>query len=106
MEDNKSIKLKKVKNCSGITLLALVVTIVVLLILAGVSIRLVLDNNGIITRAGDTKDKYQIEAIKEAKAMWRAEKGLDSTTESLADYLYKQGVIEEEEKQVVDDGEQ
>ncbi len=104
MEDNKSIKLKKVKNCSGITLLALVVTIVVLLILAGVSIRLVLDNNGIITRAGDTKDKYQIEAIKEAKAMWRAEKGLDSTTESLADYLYKQGVIEEEEKQVVDDG--
>ncbi len=30
-----------------------------LLILAGVSIRLVLDNNGIITRAGDAKDKHE-----------------------------------------------
>ncbi len=35
--------------------MALVVTIVVLLILAGVSIRLVLDNNGIIAKANEAK---------------------------------------------------
>ena len=49
----------KIKTEKGITLVALVVTIVVLLILAGISIRLVLDNNGIITRAGDAKDKHE-----------------------------------------------
>ena len=35
-------------NNKGITIVALVITIVVLLILAGVSINLVLGNNGII----------------------------------------------------------
>ena len=37
------------KKERGITLVALVVTIVVLLILAGVSISMVLGNNGIVT---------------------------------------------------------
>ena len=41
----------------GITLVALVVTIVVLLILAGVSINLVLGNNGIITKAKEAAEK-------------------------------------------------
>ena len=41
------------KKNKGITLVALVVTIVVLLILAGVSINLVLGNNGIIAKAKD-----------------------------------------------------
>ena len=42
----------------GITLIALVVTIVVLLILAGVSISLVLNNNGVISKAKDARDQY------------------------------------------------
>ena len=42
----------------GITLIALVVTIVVLLILAGVSISLVLNNNGVISKAKDAKNQY------------------------------------------------
>jgi len=41
----------------GITLVALVVTIVALLILAGVSINLVLGNNGIIAKAKDAETK-------------------------------------------------
>ena len=41
----------------GITLVALVVTIVVLLILAGVSINLVLGNNGIIVKAREAQKK-------------------------------------------------
>ena len=45
------------KNNKGITLVALVVTIVVLLILAGVSINLVLGDNGIITKAKEAQRK-------------------------------------------------
>ena len=47
----------KRKNQSGITLVALVVTIVVLLILAGVSINLVLGENGLISNAKEARDK-------------------------------------------------
>ena len=45
------------KKNKGITLVALVVTIVVLLILAGVSINLVLGNNGIIVKAREAQKK-------------------------------------------------
>ena len=41
----------------GITLVALVITIIVLLILAGVSISLVVGDNGIMTRAKDAGEK-------------------------------------------------
>ena len=50
---------------AGITLVALVITIVVLLILAGVSIKLVLDNSGIATKAGDASSKSKEEGAKE-----------------------------------------
>ena len=46
-----------VKNKKGITLVALVVTMVVLLILAGVSINLVLGDNGIVKKAQEAKRK-------------------------------------------------
>ena len=45
------------RNERGITLIALVVTIVVLLILAGVSISMLTGENGIITQASNAKDK-------------------------------------------------
>ena len=47
------------KKENGITLVALVVTIVVLLILAGVSISLVLSQNSVIDKSKDAKTKYQ-----------------------------------------------
>ena len=43
--------LKKCKNNSGITLIALVITIIVLIILAGISLNLLLGDNGIIKKA-------------------------------------------------------
>ena len=46
------------KNEKGITLIALVVTIVVLLILAGVSLSLVLGENGLINKSKEARDKY------------------------------------------------
>lgn len=45
------------KKENGITLVALVVTIVVLLILASVSISLVLGQNGLINNAKEAKNK-------------------------------------------------
>ena len=55
----------KTKEMKGITLIALVITIVVLLILAGVSINLLLGDNGIITKAKEAKDSYSKSAVKE-----------------------------------------
>ena len=43
----------------GITLIALVITIIVLLILAGVSISLVVGNNGVLTQATNAKEETQ-----------------------------------------------
>ena len=45
----------KVKNVKGITLIALVITIIVLLILAGVKIATLTGDNGILTKANEAK---------------------------------------------------
>ena len=58
-------KVEKSKN-RGITLIALVITIIVLLILAGVSIATLTGENGILTRAGDAKTNTEIAEEKEA----------------------------------------
>ena len=49
--------MKNLKNQKGITLVALVVTIIVLLILAGVSLSLVAGSNGIMTKAVKASDR-------------------------------------------------
>lgn len=48
---------KKLYKNSGITLIALIVTIVILLILAGITLNLILGDNGIIEKAKEAKDK-------------------------------------------------
>ena len=45
------------RNQKGITLIALVITIIVLLILAGVSIAMLTGNNGILTQANNSKSE-------------------------------------------------
>ena len=58
------------KNSKGITLVALVVTIIVLLILAGVSLRLVAGGDGIMNRAKNAADtNYRAEAKEEAELL-------------------------------------
>ena len=49
----------KFKNNKGITLIALVITIIVLLILAGVSIAMLTGNNGILTQAQRAKNETE-----------------------------------------------
>lgn len=65
--------LEKAKNISkknkGITLIALVVTIVILLILAGIALNLTLGNNGIVQRTIFAKEQSCIQADKEAIKM-------------------------------------
>ena len=57
--------MNRLKQQKGITLIALVITIVILLILAGVSIDLVLGDNGIIKKAQEAKDTTIISTEKE-----------------------------------------
>ena len=54
------------RNQKGITLIALVITIIVLLILAGVSIAMLTGQNGILTRAGDATEETLIGEAEEA----------------------------------------
>ena len=51
-------KMKKNRRDKGITLVALVVTIVVLLMLAAVSINMILGSNGIINKSKEAREKY------------------------------------------------
>jgi len=53
----------------GITLIALVVTIIVLLILAGVSISMLTGQNGILNRAKDAKEKTELAQKEENEKM-------------------------------------
>ena len=65
--------MKKVKSSAqGITLIALVVTIIVLLILASVAISLTIGSNGIFTRAENAVDRYEIAAKDEQDEMNKA----------------------------------
>ena len=57
------------KEKNGVTLVALVVTIIVLIILAGVSINLVIGERGILTKAKDGRNNYLVAANEEAKEL-------------------------------------
>ena len=54
------------KNSKGITLIALVITIIVLLILAGISISMLTGQNGILTKANDSEVQQSHASVKEA----------------------------------------
>lgn len=52
-------EIKNIKQTNGITLIALVITIIVLLILAGVAISMLSGKNGILNRATDAKKRTE-----------------------------------------------
>lgn len=70
------------KKAKGITLIALVITIVIVLILAGISMSFVLGKNGIITKAQEAREKTEEAKANEEKdfAGWT-----DSTDKILND---------------------
>ena len=53
------------KNQNGITLIALVITIIVLLILAGVAIAMLSGDNGILSKASDSAEETAVANAKE-----------------------------------------
>ena len=62
-----------VKNIKGITLIALVITIIVLLILAGVSIAMLTGQNGILTQAQNSKQVTEEATEQEKRKLSQAE---------------------------------
>ena len=67
-------KKEQFKKEIGITLIALVITIVVLLILAGVSIATLTGNNGILTRANEAEISTELAEYKEQLDLYKVEK--------------------------------
>lgn len=94
------------KKQNGITLIALVVTIIVLLILAGVSITMVTGENGIITKARNAKEETRLGEVREIIDLWKAEvttneydtnKGSAKTADELLQELLDEGKLKESE---------
>ena len=69
----------KRKN-SGVTLIALIITIIVLLILAGVTIASVVGDNGILNQATNASEKTRIEQVQEQVDLWNSEKEIAKTS--------------------------
>lgn len=57
--------MKKIEKNKGITLIALVITIIILLILAGISVTTLQGENGVITNASKAAFKTEVSGIKE-----------------------------------------
>lgn len=68
------------KQEKGITLIALIVTIVIMLILAGVTIKLAIDDNGVIDNAKEAKDQYE-------QAQANEDSGLNDLSSEMRKYL-------------------
>ena len=77
----------KTKEVRGITIISLVVTIVVLLILAGVSVSLVIGNNNLFDKAKSTQKVQTIAGIKEALELEKADIQVEGKTVNLENYL-------------------
>ena len=70
---------KKEKKQQGITLIALVVTVIVLIILAGVSIGMLIGDNGIITQAQKAKTDTEKATLKEKLDMIALEREMNDS---------------------------
>lgn len=73
------------KNVHGITLIILVITIVVLIILAGVSISMLTGQNGIITQAQRAKEETEKAEIEEKRQLARYQASMNSTASNYMD---------------------
>ena len=81
---------KTSKNEIGITLIALVITIIVLLILAGISIAMLTGENGILTKAQEAKRRTEEAAANEQADLDRIEDYISENTNG--NYVKTKGV--------------
>ena len=96
---------QKITERKGITLIALVITIAVLLILAAVSIGMLTGENGLITRAQEAAEETRGASVEEERDLWKANQYLDDyasgsseSLQELIDRLVEQGLLTEDEK--------
>ena len=92
---------QKLKQSKGITLISLVVTIIVLIILAGISLYLVLGENGLIENAKGTKPIVDISSAQEKLELVKGPVQLEKYSVNLDDYLEELDKVKE--KYEVDD---
>ena len=100
---------KTLEERKGITLIALVITIIVLLILAGVSIAMLTGDNGILTQANNAKIETRGAAVEEAKDLWKQENlsasetgGNSKELSVLLDELENQNLLIGNERQTIE----
>ena len=95
------------KDAEGITLVALVVTIIILLILAGTAINLTLGEDGIFRKALESADRYKAEEIIEKIEMIKANTVIDNKGEfnidDFLDNLVEEGIVGSREE-ITDNG--
>ena len=77
---------EKLKQNKGITLIALVITIIVLLILAGVSIAMLTGENGILSQAAKAKEETEKAQANEAGILDEYSKFLNNAIGGTAGY--------------------
>ena len=70
--------MKKTKENKGITLVALTVTIIVLIILSGVSAAMLVGENGLITRTRESKFKTELSGLKEELEEFKLSKMIEN----------------------------
>ena len=89
---------EKLKQNKGITLIALVITIIVLLILAAVSIAMLTGENGILNQASKAKEETEIAKYKEALDVIRPGIEVEKYTDKLTSKEYMDRYEEEIKK--------
>ena len=93
---------------NGITLIALVITIVILIILATVTINFVFGENGLIARAEQSAEMSEVTSILEAMELAKAEAAVDGKgtvdPDDFFDILERDEIIEDKDTDVVDNG--
>ena len=92
----------------GITLIALVVTIVVLLILAGITISLVFSENGIISKSKNAKEQTEISQVREQLELAKGPEYIEGkgkyNPDSYFERIEAEGIIGNKDTDVIDNG--
>ena len=100
--------MKRLRKNRGITLIALIVTIVVLLILAGVTIYLVFGPNGIINKAQQADENTKISQVVEKMELAKGAEYIEGSGKYNPDDYFQrledEGIINDKDKDVIDNG--
>lgn len=100
-------KIKQTKKNRGITLIALVITIIVLLILAGITIATLTGENGILGKANEAKERTEIENEKEQIGLALSSSRADNDGEEIKEEDMRNNLIQKQgnDATVTDEGE-